>query len=238
MEMALNITQSNLCIKLIIIVLLSFCRYGTPHTKIKGQSKFSSMMPDSLDALGIDDNDVVNNKENSYSERYSAFASIHSAWKLFPWWTNPEPLHVLCGDNNRAFFGSCLASTAKRLEIQLNSTEQINPGLFFQLSVWKVDFYNQTVSSDSSTFLKIQTMRLLYSDIYSTNPLQTAIVSGEAVFQLVHGRATVSVGVEPYITKIEADSGLIHLAGEAVIFAAGLDAESSITLRCVILNLS
>jgi hypothetical protein len=148
---------------------------------------------------------------------------------LFPQWITDLHLHSLCGEKNRAHFGSCLASSGKRLEIMLGITRPINPGLVFSVSVWKVDFYNQTVTSDSSTFLKIQTE----PSNGIIGPLLGAAVSGETVFQLFSGHATVAVALQPYIAMIEADVGLTQLAGEAIVFAEGLDNESLIVLRYV-----
>jgi hypothetical protein len=113
--------------------------------------------------------------------------------------------------------------------------EPINPGLAFSLSVLKMDFYNQTVTSDSSTFLKIQTKPSANSSSGYTGPLLAALVSGEAIFQLMGGRATVSVGVQPYFAEIDAGSDLTLLAGEVLIFAEGSDDQSRTTLRYVAL---
>jgi hypothetical protein len=132
-------------------------------------------------------------------------------------------LHSLCGNNNHALFGSCLASSGKRLEILQGTVDPISPGLPFSLSAWKVDFYNQTVTSDSSTFLKIQSRPS--SD--GNGPLLAAVVSGDTVFQLDHGCATVLVAVTPYIATIDAGAGFTHLAGEVTIYAEGIDDQSS-----------
>jgi hypothetical protein len=132
-------------------------------------------------------------------------------------------LHSLCGNNNHALFGSCLASSGKRLEILQGAVDRIKPGLPFSLSAWKVDFYNQTVTSDSSTFLKIQSR----PSSKGTGPLLAAVVSGDTVFQLDRGCATVTVAVTPYIAAIDAGAGLTHLAGEVTIYAEGIDDQSS-----------
>jgi hypothetical protein len=130
-------------------------------------------------------------------------------------------LHSLCGNNNHALFGSCLASSGKRLEILQGKVDSISPGLPFSLSAWKVDFYNQTVTSDSSTFLKIQ------SRPSSNGTLLAAVVSGDTVFQLDRGCATVTVAVTPYIAAIDAGAGFTHLAGEVAVYAEGIDDHSS-----------
>ncbi len=152
---------------------------------------------------------------------------------MLPQWTTALHSHSLCGDNNLAFFGSCLASTGKRLEMQLLFSKPVNPGLTFAVSVWKLDFYNQTVTSDSNTFLKIQTEPSASNFRGGPGLLLAAEVSGQAVFQLVCGNATLAVAVQPYIAEIKADSGLTFLASEAVLYAEGFDNQSSAYLRCV-----
>uniref|UniRef100_A0A7S0MMZ5 Tyrosine-protein kinase ephrin type A/B receptor-like domain-containing protein n=1 Tax=Cryptomonas curvata TaxID=233186 RepID=A0A7S0MMZ5_9CRYP len=165
------------------------------------------------------------------SGSYTTFVPSRQAQAIFPPWTMDLHLHLLCGENNSACFGSCLASTGKHLEIQLGSTQPIFPGLTFPVFVRKLDFYNQTVTSDSSTFLKIQTEPSAHSNLGVTGSLLAAVISGEAVFQLVSGCATVVVAVQPYIATIEADVGLAVLAGEVVVYAEGVDDQSFIVLR-------
>jgi hypothetical protein len=155
--------------------------------------------------------------------------SSRNTYALFPQWAIDLHTYSLCGDNNRAIFGSCLASTGKHLEIRLGFTEPANPGLPFSASIWKLDFYYQTVSSDSSTFLKIQTEPASNS---SGSGSWASAVSGETVFQLVGGHATVAVALQPYVADIEADSGLTRFAGDTIVYAEGLDEQSSAMLRC------
>ena len=169
----------------------------------------------------------------SRSKSNSTFATALSTGTLdlFHLWNSDHPL--LCGNNNKALFGSCLASTGKSLEIQLGFTGPVNPGLTFSLSVWKVDFYNQTFASDYSTILKIRTVLSGNLNSGSAGLSMAAVVSGEAVFQMLGGHATVDVAVQPYVAEIAAGSRLIQLAGEAFVYAEGFDDESTIMLRYV-----
>jgi hypothetical protein len=174
--------------------------------------------------LGVDKVAGMHDQAVRSSGSDSTFVSSRHTQRLLPEWATCLHLHLLCGDKNHALFGSCLASAGKHLEFQLGSAEPINPGLAFSVSVWKVDFYNQTVTSDSSTFLKIQGSVV-------AGPLLAAMISGEAVFQLIRGHATVSIIVQPYIAAIEADSGRTLLASEVAVYAEGIDFESSTMLR-------
>jgi hypothetical protein len=113
--------------------------------------------------------------------------------------------------------------------LKLEITEPIKPGLAFSVSVVKTDFYNQTVSSDYSTFLKIQTMPA--TDAGENGPSLEAVVTGEVVFQLAGGRSKVSVALQPYFPAIRFDSGLALRAGDVILYVEGLDDLSSIILR-------
>ncbi len=169
--------------------------------------------------------------ESDLPVAHTTFISRRRAPELFLQWSTQ--MHQLCGENNQALFGSCLASTGKQLELKLETTIPINPGLAFFVSVVKVDFYNQTVTSDFSTFLKIHTMSAALSladSVYNGSSLG-AIVSGEAVFQLTGGQSTVSVALKPYFSVIRSESGLALRAGEVLLYAEGVDDLSSVTLR-------
>jgi hypothetical protein len=174
---------------------------------------------------------VKNESEMILPVAHTKFISRRRAPELFLQWSTQ--MHQLCGENNQALFGSCLASTGKQLELKLEITIPINPGLAFFVSVVKVDFYNQTVTSDFSTFLKIHTMSAAHSHADSVNngPSLGAIISGEAVFQLAGGRSKVSVALKPYFSVIRSDSGLALLAGEVLLYTEGVDDLSSVTLR-------
>ena len=188
-----------------------------------------------VEGTSIDISSEVNDKDVILHTVYSVpFRHRRRAPAVVLQWSTQLHKHLLCGDNNRALFGPCLASTGKLLELQLELTEPINPGLAFSVSVWKVDFYNQTVSSDSSTFLKIHTVptALSHADSGSTGPSLAAEVSGQDVFQLVGGRSKVDLALQIYIAAIKADSGLTLRAGEVALYAEGLDDLSSIILRC------
>ncbi len=136
-------------------------------------------------------------------------------------------MHSLCGDGNRAIFGSCLASAGTKLDIQLDPHLQAHPGLSFDISLRKVDFYNQTVASDSSSFLKI------HSEPYRSSELaRAATVKGQVVFLLDGGISTTKVEVLPYILSVVQSLRFTRLEVETAIYAEGLDNETSIILRC------
>ena len=64
--------------------------------------------------------------------------------------------YSLCGKGNQALFGPCIASTGVGLELRIDVAGPVYPGLSFPIFVRKFDHYNQTVSSDSSSFFQIR----------------------------------------------------------------------------------
>jgi hypothetical protein len=67
-------------------------------------------------------------------------------------WSTCKPDNVmpnqLCGVNNNAMYGPCIASDFKNLLVP-KSTELVYPGQMFTLYAIKKDAYNQTIESDS-----------------------------------------------------------------------------------------
>ena len=65
--------------------------------------------------------------------------------------------NIFCS-NNIALYGPCVASSSQNIQLEYVSTQNgvVFPGLSFQINVAKKDFYNQTITTDSSTLLQIQ----------------------------------------------------------------------------------
>jgi hypothetical protein len=132
----------------------------------------------------------------------------------------------LCFQGNSALFGPCIASSGKTFHIT-GLPGKSNPayaGLPFLLSVVKMDHYNQTILSDSSSFAQLQ---IAAKDPSGEQANQVAaILSGEAVFKLDAGQAQVMVSVKPALLKTGPASGQ-QLDSEVFLYAMGEDLESS-----------
>mmetsp|Transcript_14218 Transcript_14218/g.30377 ORF Transcript_14218/g.30377 Transcript_14218/m.30377 type:complete len:1807 (+) Transcript_14218:1506-6926(+) len=135
--------------------------------------------------------------------------------------------HDLCGTGNSALFGQCLASSGRSLRIY-NIPESDYPayaGLPFQLSVAKEDAYNQTVESDSISFLQLQ-VAIPRTD-GGLQPHQEVVVSGDAVFKLQSGKARIEIAVRPEFSVVDPQNGLALLSRQVFFSASGQDLESS-----------
>jgi hypothetical protein len=100
----------------------------------------------------------------------------------------------------------------------------VYPGLPFRLTVAKEDAYNQTVTSDSSSFVQLQVV-LFAGGQRADNSIT---VSGESLFKLRGGEASVAISVQP-LFKEDVDSAprQWRLTREVSLFASGIDERST-----------
>ena len=140
---------------------------------------------------------------------------------------------VLCGNGNQALFGKCIASAGTDLELQIEAGS-VHPDLSFAVSVRKLDRYNQTVTSDSASFLQIRSEAGMNS--MGEQSGLAAVFSGTTVFVLQSGCAITNVSVRPFIMTVLSASGAIQLASEVMMYVEGIDNETSLSLRFAMLE--
>ena len=146
---------------------------------------------------------------------------------------SPAPEMIMCGNGNSALFGKCLASAGTGLELHLSSAKPVYPDLTFPVSVRKLDHYNQTVASDSTTFVQIRSEMAIDPVANRSFPSIAAVLSGTTVLVLREGKAVVSVALRPAIVNLSDLSGSTQLGGDAFIYGNGVDSETSVSLRFV-----
>jgi hypothetical protein len=176
------------------------------------------------------------NENDGFTRKYPSALYIHDTGSTGLARTlGHDELHSLCGDGNQAMFGSCVASAGTKLDVLLDPDMQANPGLSFDVYLRKVDFYNQTVASDFSSFLKVHSEPYKYTANLSSDssePSRAAMITGQIVFLLDGGMSTAKVEVLPYFASVMPILGQTRLGVETAIYAEGLDNETSIVLRC------
>ncbi len=138
---------------------------------------------------------------------------------------------MFCGNGNKALFGQCIASAGTSLELRIELNGPVHPGLIFTVSVRKLDHYNQTVASDSSSIVQIRSEAGINSSDEDVGFGLAAAISGATIFELQGGSATTNVDVRPFIIRA-ADSST-QRASEAIIYAEGMDSETFLGLRFV-----
>ncbi len=141
--------------------------------------------------------------------------------------TNPL---AFCGQENSALYGNCLASDFRTLRIQIwprletnfESPNMLFPGIPFMLSVTKLDFYNQTIITDSSSVVQI-------FQITSSNSFSgfSTTVLGDSLGNLLQGTTMLSIALKPIFSTISFQNSYTSLKVEPYIHADGFDSQSN-----------
>lgn len=129
-----------------------------------------------------------------------------------------------CCQDNTALYGACLASAANELLV-FGVPSLAFPGLPMQLTVFKKDVFNQTITADSSTLLQIEAST---GDITSASKAE---LSDVAVFKLTKGTATIHMAVAAKYSYVNAEKGVTRLIGGTFIVLTGIDTGNLNSLR-------
>ena len=147
---------------------------------------------------------------------------------------NSVPSDTFCGPKttNIAGFGNCLASSFARLALA-KSPGVVYPGIPFQLTVLKLDSYNQTISTDSSSVVEAIAVANaeLDADRYTS-------ISGQYVATFTEGRAELSVVLKPSFVLVNQIDSRTILKSIPTIYFKGLDVQSDSTMLSSILKMS
>ena len=129
-----------------------------------------------------------------------------------------------CGAQNSAMYGSCIASDFEQLKIiNLKKTNLFtSPGLFTELLVAKLDSYNQTILSDSESFLQV-----LSSRGQSRDQDPSTIFIGTTSAVLKSGIASFSFAVQPIILNFSFIEDIVNLQSQPFLFFRGSDIQSN-----------
>ncbi len=131
-----------------------------------------------------------------------------------------------CGQANEALYGQCIGSEFKSLYIQqalLAATANYNPGVPFSVVVHKKDFYNQTISADSTSILQA------FSAAFNQESLQidpTVSVLGATVVKFINGIARFYVSVKPTFLGAAPCRTFPALDHQPALFFQGVDSAS------------
>ncbi len=130
-----------------------------------------------------------------------------------------EIMKLLCGGNNVALYGSCLASDAKSL--QAERVGAVYSGLPYNFVVIKKDAYNNTIVSDSTTLL--EAIPVLQNELRDSS---TSIL-GSAISRMISGVATFSFALKATFTDINFVSKSASVYPPILLRIEGTDAEST-----------
>ena len=144
---------------------------------------------------------------------------------------SPSSTGSLCSSGNTALYGSCIASAFNRLNFG-EIPKIIYPGLAFPLSVSKLDFYNQTISSDSLSVLQIFTT---LDD--QLTPDNSITLSGNYISNFIAGIASFSVILKPSFVIVDTGRDITVLFSRPAIYFLGVDIQTGDTLLSSVLAL-
>jgi hypothetical protein len=132
----------------------------------------------------------------------------------------PGPQNM-CGPQNSALYGLCIASSAKYLFLFFTPSpvDAVQPALPFILSVQKQDFYGQLISSDSSSYVEVHVV----AEEHDIDP--GVSISGTALLKLHAGVGNISIGIKPVFT-VASPQGIVALSSKINLIVRGQDAET------------
>jgi hypothetical protein len=131
-----------------------------------------------------------------------------------------------CCQDNTALYGACLASTANELLI-FSVPSLAFPGLPMQLTVFKKDVFNQTITAYSSTLLQIEAST---GDITLASKAE---LSDVAVFKLTKGTVPIHMAVAAKYSYVNAEKSVTRLIGGTFIVLTGIDTGNLNSLHSV-----
>ena len=146
-----------------------------------------------------------------------------------------DDVSKICGSGNSGLFGPCYASDYKSLDILQypHGANAAYSGIPFEVVVFKKDFYNQTIVTDSISALQVFTS---FQRNFEIDPDVT--VTGSTVSKMSGGAASFSVAIVPTFSNISFKLGLTTLQSPPYIYFVGTDLEANpaLTMRSKIVR--
>ena len=136
----------------------------------------------------------------------------------------------LCGPENSAMYGGCIASDSKALSVLDVPTPGSFAGLPFSIHALKKDAYNQTISSDSESIVQV---------FQYTQSLQSTFgalkISGNSIARFSSGDITLILNINPIFSFVDPYAGQSPLQYETELYLIGADSQTrtASTLRSV-----
>jgi hypothetical protein len=137
----------------------------------------------------------------------------------------PDIVTNICGSDNSALYGNCIASDFKQL-LASQIQHSIFPGLSMNMLVLKKDAYNQTIASDSTSIIQIQPS---LNGTWSAD--RSVLVLGNTLEYFKSGEAAFVFALKPTFAVIDAERGLAKLDGNSGIYVFGSDSQTGIIMR-------
>ena len=141
-----------------------------------------------------------------------------------------------CIRNNSALYGSCVASDYKRIQLTQIS-EKMYPGIDFSVVFTKMDAYNHTIYSDSSSILEVYSVVNMVNGNSQPSSSPFNFISGYTVVQLQRGKAVFSINIQPTFSNISFEKSLTSLESTPLLYFKGIDSQTMRGMHSEVLTL-
>ena len=164
------------------------------------------------------------NQRDSHSGKKSLLAfrrNVENTALLINLGYNFERPLDFCGTNNSALYGACIASGYERLSVSLTA-DQLYAGVAFNLTVIKLDAYDNVILSDSTSVLQA----MATSNVVPGEKSDAVSIVGPSLAQLTRGVAKFLFAVEPTFSKIDLNNQSAILSGQIYFYLNGSDSQA------------
>ena len=142
---------------------------------------------------------------------------------------NPVFSSVLCGENNSALYGKCIASCYQKLSV-LMTTDALYAGVTFNLTVMKLDAYGNTILSDSTSVVQAFATLNGGSGHGSASTDSSVSIVGASLAQLTQGVAKFLFAVEPTFSLIDLQTSTATLSARSYLILNGSDSQAAVLM--------
>ena len=141
-----------------------------------------------------------------------------------------------CIRNNSALYGSCVATDCKRIQL-IQISEVMYPGIDFSVVVTKMDAYNHTIYSDSSSMLEVYSVVNMVNGNSQPSSSPFNFISGNTVVKLQRGKAVFSINIQPTFSNISFEKSLTSLESTPLLYFKGIDSQTMRVMHSEVFSL-
>ena len=166
------------------------------------------------------------------SSIYQSLAPNASNWTEFRITLHSNVFQSFCGRNNTALYGPCISSDFKRLVV-VREEKPVFAGLPFNLTVIKLDSYNQQIKSDSSS--------VLYAQVFGGSGLDNGVspkLSGYRFAKLDDGSSAFALSISPIFSFVDSAYQVARIQSKVQIIIQGSDVQSGVLMTSSIIPIS
>ena len=133
---------------------------------------------------------------------------------------------LFCGLGNSALYGSCMASDYNSFFISRSSQDSAfaYAGLPVSFTAAKKDAYNQTILSDSTSVVQVESISVMFS-------IPSFSLVGESVFNMRNGVIQMSIIIKPFFSNVSFRKQVASLTEQPSFVLVAADSQSTINSK-------